>query len=314
MAKLIITIPAYNEEKMIGWVIREVPRQIPGISEVLVLVADDGSSDKTVGEATKAGADFIISHPNKGLAFNFKIALEEALKLGADLIVNIDADAQYNGQEIPKLTKPILEGRAEIVLGDRQIKKLAWMPFGNKYGNILGSWFIRKLTGLRIRDASTGFRALSREAALRLNVMTAHTYTHETLIQAADQGLSMAQVPIEFRQRQDRSRLIANLRTHIWKATIAIIRTFTVYKPLRVMLTLGLFLFSIGAFFILRFLYFWIAEEGAGHIQSLIIAGVLMMIGFQTIVLGLVASAIGWSRKIKEEILYRIKKREFRSK
>lgn len=314
MSRLIVTIPAYNEEETIGQVIREIPRQVPGIAEVLILVADDGSWDHTVLESKKAGADFIISHPNRGLAFNFKNALEEALKLGADIIVNIDADGQYNGQEMTKLVKPILDGRAEIVLGNRQIRQLAWMPFGNKYGNILGSWFIRKLTGLRIVDASTGFRAFSREAALRLEIMTRHTYTHETLIQAADQGLSMAQVPVEFRKREGHSRLISNLRTHIFKAGITILRTFTVYKPLRVMLSMGAFLFLLGFFFILRFIYYWLTAGGAGHIQSLIIASVFMMIGFQTIVLGLVASAIGWSRKLKEEILYRIKKREFKSR
>lgn len=314
MTTLIVTIPAYNEEKTIGKVIREIPRKIFGIDKIFILLADDGSQDKTVERAQEAGADFIISHPNRGLALNFKMALEEALKLGADIIVNIDADGQYDSEEIPKLIKPILERRAEIVLGDRQIRKLSWMSFGNKYGNILGSWFLRKLTGLNIIDASTGFRAFTREAALRLSVMTRHTYTHETLIQAADQDLPMAQVPVEFRRRQGRSRLISNLRSHIFKASITIIRTFTVYKPLRVMLTLGGILFLIGFVLIIRFLYFWFVAGGAGHIQSLIIASVFMMIGFQTIVLGLVASAIGWSRKLKEEILYRIKKREFRVK
>lgn len=314
MSKLVVTIPAYNEEKTIGQVISEIPRQIPHISEILILVSDDGSEDNTCEEARRAGAHFVISHSNWGLALNFKKALEESLKLGADIIVNIDADAQYNAQEIPKLINPILEGRADIVLGNRQISKLDWMPWGNKYGNILGSWFIRKLTGLSIADASTGFRAFRREAALRLEVMTKHTYTHETLIQAADCGLRMAQVPIEFRKRKGRSRLISNLRTHIFKAGITIIRTFTVYKPLRVMLSLGLFLFLVGSVFVIRFLYFFLTNEGIGHIQSLVIASVFMIIGFQTIVLGLVASAIGWSRKLKEEILYRVKKREFKSK
>ncbi|MDP2918570.1 MAG: glycosyltransferase family 2 protein [bacterium] len=313
MSKLIIIIPAYNEEKTIANVIREIPRKICGISEVLVLVSDDGSVDRTVEKAREAGADFIISHPNLGLAFNFKTALEEALKLGADIIVNIDADNQYNGQEISRLIRPILERKADIVLGDRQVASLSHMPWGNKYGNMLGSWFIRKLLGMNIIDASTGFRAFSREAALRLSVMTRHTYTHETLIQAADQGLRMAQIPIEFRKREGRSRLIANLRSHIVKTGLTILRTFTVYKPLRVMLSFGLVLFLIGTFFILRFFYFWWTMGGAGHIQSLIIAAVFMLIGFQTIVLGLVASAIGWSRKMLEEVLYRIKKQEFKS-
>jgi len=313
MFRLIIIIPAYNEEKTIAAVIREIPRQIANVSEVLVLVSDDGSTDGTAKRAQAGGADFVISHPNLGLAFNFKTALEEALKLGADIIVNIDADNQYNGREIPRLIAPILGADADIVLGDRQVAKLSHMPFGNKYGNMLGSWFIRKLLGMNIIDASTGFRAFSREAALRLSVMTRHTYTHETLIQAADQGLRMAQIPIEFRKREGRSRLIANLRSHIVKTGLTILRTFTVYKPLRVMLSFGLTLFLIGSFFIIRFFYFWWNGGGAGHIQSLIIAAVFMLIGFQTIVLGLVASAIGWSRKMLEEVLYRIKKKEFGS-
>ncbi len=313
MSRLIVTIPAYNEEKSIGRVIAEIPREIPEISEVLVLVADDGSEDETREVARRAGADFVISHPNKGLALNFRIAQEEALKLGADIIVNIDADGQYNGREIAKLIKPVVSGRADIVLGNRQVRKLDHMPFGNKYGNIIGSFLLSRLTRLKIIDASTGFRAFSREAALRLNVMTRHTYTHETLIQAADQDLVMVQVPVEFRRREGKSRLISNLRSHIFKAGITIIRTFTVYKPLRVMSSIGGFLFGIGFIFIIRFLYYYLIGGGEGHIQSLIIAAVLIMIGFQTIVLGLVASAIGWSRKLKEEILYRVKKREFRS-
>ncbi len=314
MRKLVVTIPAYNEEKTIARVIAEVPRSIPGIVEVLVLVADDGSTDQTVARAQKAGADFITSHPNRGLAFNFRSALEEALKLGADLVVNIDGDAQYNGQEIPKLIHPILCGKADIVLGDRQVAKLDHMPLGNKYGNMIGSWVLRKLTKKNIIDASTGFRAFSREAALRLNVMTSHTYTHETLIQAADQHLKMAQVPVEFRKRIGRSRLISSLRTHIFKAGITLLRTFIVYKPLRVMLTVGGILFLVGFALIVRFLFYYFGDQGQGHIQSLILAAVFMMIGFQTIVLGLVASAIGWSRKLQEEILYRLKKQEFKNK
>lgn len=314
MPKLVVTIPAYNEEKTIARVITEIPRSIPEITEVFILVADDGSTDQTVARAQKAGADFIISHPNRGLAFNFKSALEEALKLGADFVVNIDADAQYNGQEIPKLIKPLLRRQADIVLGDRQVAKLDHMPFGNKYGNMIGSWVLRKLTKKNIIDASTGFRAFSREAALRLNVMTSHTYTHETLIQAADQHLKMAQVPVEFRKRIGRSRLISSLRTHIFKAGITLLRTFIVYKPLRVMLTVGGILFLVGFALIIRFLFYYFGDQGQGHIQSLILAAVFMMIGFQTIVLGLVASAIGWSRKLQEEILYRLKKQEFKNK
>ena len=315
MSRLIITIPAYNEEKNIQKVIQEIPRQIQGIDEVKILVLDDGSSDNTVEAAKNAGADFVISNKtNQGLATTFKRALEQAIKLGADIIVNTDADFQYNQTEIPKLIQPILEHKADLVLGNRQIKKLDHMKAGNKYGNLLGSWLIRKLTQLPIIDASTGFRAMTRDIALKLNILSFHTYTHETLIQAADQKWTIAQIPIEFRKREGKSRLIQNLWNHIFKALITIVKTFTLYKPLRVLLTCGSLILGLGAILILRFLYFYFLtlNGGSGHIQSLILAAVFILVGFQIMILGLIASAIGANRKILEEILYLSKKQEFK--
>ena len=202
--KLIITIPAYNEEITIGKVIRGLPRQIPGVETVQIIVVDDGSRDNTVRVSREAGADLVVSHHNVGLATNFKIALEEALKNQADIIVNIDADGQYEPSEIYLLIKPILEGRADIVSGDRQVKKLAHMPFSKKYGNMLGSWVVRRLSGLPISDASSGFRAYSREAALKMNIISPHTYTHETIIQAGVKRLRMVEVPLLFGRRKEK--------------------------------------------------------------------------------------------------------------
>jgi len=313
--KLIVTIPAFNEENKIQSVIKEIPRQISGISEVGVLVVDDGSTDQTAEKAKEAGADYVVKNKsNKGLALTFSRAQELALKLGADIIVNTDADFQYNQTEIPKLIEPILTGEADIVLGDRQVKKLKHMKLGNKFGNLLGSWLIRKITSSTIIDASTGFRAFSREAALRLNVTSFHTYTHETLIQAIDKRLTIVQIPVEFRKREGKSRLIASIKSHIFKAMVTIIKTFTVYKPLRVMLSMGGLIFGAGLLLVLRFFYyfFFTASGGSGHIQSLILAAVFMLIGFQTCVLGLIASAIGVSRKLLEDILYRLKKNEYK--
>jgi glycosyltransferase involved in cell wall biosynthesis len=190
MGKLVVMIPAYNEEKTIGSVIREIPRKVDGFDKVEVLVVNDGSTDNTVEEAKKAGADYIVSHKtNLGLANAFKTGLEIALKLGGDVIVNIDADGQYNADEIPELVKPILDGKADIAIGDRQIDRLDHMPKAKKVGNKIATWVTRRLSGLPIRDAQSGFRAFSREAALRMNLLGDYTYVQETIIQAANKKL-----------------------------------------------------------------------------------------------------------------------------
>lgn len=309
--KLIVTIPAYNEEKTIASVISEIPRKIPNIDEVKVLVLDDGSKDETVKQAQKAGADFIISHKeNKGLALTFKDALEEALIRGADIIVNTDADNHYDQSRIPELIQPILRKEADIVIGGREIKKLKGMPLANKYGNLFGSFLVRKMIGLPKIDVSSGFRAYSKEAAMKLNVLSPHTYTHETLINAFDQKLVIKEVPILARKVERPSRLISSIPNHIAKAGIVILRSFAVYKPLRVFFTIGGLLFLIGLIPFIRFLYFYLTQGGRGHIQSLIAGSVLIFLGFETLITGLVASAIGWNRKMIEEILYKLRKKE----
>ncbi len=313
MKKLIVTIPAYNEEKYITDVIKEIPREIPGIDKVEVLVLDDGSIDNTVNVAKAAGADYVISHnTNKGLAKTFKDAVEEALNRNADIIVNTDADNHYDQSKIPLLIEPILNNRADIVIGSREIKNLDHMPTTNKYGNLMGSWFVCKLANLPHVDVSSGFRAYSKEAALKMNVLSPHTYTHETLIQANDHKLTIVEVPILAREVKRKSKLIKSIPKHIVKSLSVIFRTFTLYKPMRVFLVIGGILFVLGMVPVIRFAYFYFNGSGAGHIQSLIIGTMIVLIGFITTVMAMLASAIGWNRKIIEEILFRVKKIEKR--
>ena len=264
--KIIVTIPAFNEAANITEVITEIPRRINGVDKVEVLVIDDGSTDRTVELAKQAGADYVLLNGvNKGLAYTFQRLIEEALQRGADIVVNTDGDNHYNQSRISELVAPILEKRADIVIGDREVKKLEHMPAANKYFN---------------------------------------------LIQALDHNLAIAQVPIRARKVTRKSRLISNIPKHLVKSLIVIFRVFTIYKPLRVLSTLGLCVFLPGFILVLRFLYFYFftARGGEGHIQSLIIAAIFILLGFQIFILGLIASAIGWNRKMSEEILYRIKK------
>lgn len=307
--KLIIIIPAFNEEETIGNVIREIPRNTSGITEIKIFVINDGSTDSTEIIALAAGADKVINNKkNIGLAKTFEKGIESALNAGADIIVNTDADGQYNQAEIPKLIAPILGGRADIVIGDRQVEKLKFMKSGNKYGNILGSWILRKLTNSSIRDASSGFRAFSCDAANKLNIYYAHTYTHETIIQAVYKNLVIGQVPIEFRERQNgKSKLIRNIFIHIKNSALIIMRTILLFKPLKTLFYLGLIIILPGIILGLRFLYYFINSRASGMIQSLILSSTLIIIGFIVIILGFIGDLIAKNRKINEEILYQIK-------
>lgn len=310
--KLIVTIPAYQEEATIADVIREVPREIEGVGRVEVLVLDDGSTDNTVAESLAAGADHVISHrTNLGLARTFRDAVHQALKRGADIIVNTDADNHYDQSRIPDLIRPILEGRADITVGSRNIKELP-MRWSNKWGNLLGSFLVRTLAGLPHGiDVSTGFRAYDREAALRLNIMSTHTYTHETLIAAMEQGISIVDVPLPARYVSRPSRLIKGIAAHILRALSVILRTYAAYQPMRVFATLSFLLILAGMVPLVRFLVLYIGGDAGGHVQSLIAGAVLILVGFQVFVLTLLASAISWNRKMIEEILWRERRREY---
>ncbi len=307
--KLVVMIPAYNEEETIGKVIREIPREISGVDKVEVLVADDGSTDKTVEVAREAGADHVIyNRKNSGLAFTFQKAIDYALSLGADIIVNTDADFQYNQKEIPKLIKPILDGKADIVSGDRQVNKLDHMVPAKKYGNIIGTKVVEKAAGYKIKDASSGFRAYSKEAALKLFVTSSHTYTHDTLIQASRKNLKVVEVPVEFRKRNGSSKLIKSVPSHIRKSMETIVRNTLMYNSMRTLGMIGLFLVVLGLIPILRwFILTYILHSGGQYIQSVILGTLLVIFGGLVIGLGFLSDLVAINRKYLEQILYKTK-------
>ncbi len=308
--KLIVTIPCYNEDENLGTVIREIPRTLPGVDRIEVLVLNDGSTDKTVEVAKAAGADYIFSHPkNLGLARSFQHVLWEAVCHDADIIVNTDGDNHYDQSKIGELIQPLLAGEADIAIGSRKI-----LNTKNRFLNKFGSFVMTKWAGLPKYDVSTGFRAYSREAALRISVYSTHTYVHTTLLSAQDLGLVMKEIPIADRTVERPSRLIKNVPSHIWKAGWNIVRNIVIFRPLRFFGALGLGLTLLGLLPVIRFLYYYIAGTGSGHLQSIVIGVMFIILGYINIVLGLLGSSIGWHRKVTEEVLYRVKKIELHLK
>lgn len=308
--RLIIIIPAYNEEKTIEQVIKSIPKKIDGIDEIKTFVINDGSTDMTKTISLRAGANKVINNKkNLGLARTFNRGLNEALFADADIIVNTDADNQYNQKEISQLVEPIIRGHADMTIGDRQIAKLSFMRPGNKYGNLFGSWVLRKVTGTDVIDASSGFRAFSRETALKININFNHTYTHETIIQATFNGTKIVNVPIEFGSRPaGKSKLINSLFSHIKKSLITIVRTILIYKPLKTLLCLSFLAILPGIFLCLRFLSYYVFSGGSGKIQSLILASIFIIVGFFIATLGLIGDLIANNRRLNEKTLYYTKK------
>lgn len=308
---LFIQIPCLNEENDIGDVIKSIPKnELEKLGlKVKILVIDDGSVDKTSEIANGMGCDFILRHKKTlGLARSFADGLEFCLNRRADIIVNTDGDNQYNQSEIPKIVEPIIKDKADMVIGDRQIEKLQFMPGGKKIGNQIGSFILEFLTGLSIPDASSGFRAISGELARKFNLQSAHTYTHETIIQAANLSATILYIPIVFkRRRSGDSRLIGGVVDHIKKSTATIIRAVLTYKAFKYLLTIGLVIILIGFLGVLRFLYFFVIGDGRGHIQSLIISSAVINLGFIIIVLGVIADLISVNRKLLEEIKSKLK-------
>lgn len=310
--KLVVMIPAYNEEATLARAIREIPRTMFGVSRVEVVVIDDGSKDRTADVAFEAGADEVLSlKRNAGLTVAFRTGLATALRRGADVIVNTDADCQYVGAEIPELIAPILSGEADLVSGDRQVERLEHMAPAKQYGNRAGSWLLRTIAGSPVRDASSGFRAFSRECALRLNPTIGHTYTHQTIIQAVNSGLVIRETPITFRisaREGGHSRLISGVWSHIAKSLLTIVRTLTTYKPLAVLGGTGLVLLALGLLVGLIPVTNWIAQGSTdGHVQSLILALVLALMGVVFVVFGLLADTVSATRRLAEETLYQVK-------
>ncbi|HEY7269108.1 MAG TPA: glycosyltransferase family 2 protein [Dehalococcoidia bacterium] len=308
--KLIITIPALNEETTIGEVIREVPRDIPGITSVEVLVLDDGSTDATVDAAYSAGADYVVSNGrNRGLAFTFQRAMTEALARGADIIVNTDADNHYDQTRIPELIRPILAREADIVVGSRVLKDLD-MRAANKHGNRVANFLLQRLLKIEGVDVSSGFRAYSRESALSLNVFSSHTYTHETLFHAVDRGFRVVSVPLPARHVDRPSRLISSLPRHVWRAGIVVMQAILRYRPLQAYGLVGGAFVLVGSVPAMRYVTLVATGSGGGHVQSLIAGVGLILFGTQMFVIGLLATAIGWNRRMIEELLFRMRRED----
>lgn len=307
--KLVVTIPAFNEEGTIEKVIREIPKKIPGIGKIEVLVIDDGSADSTAKIARSLGASVIRNPINRGLAFTFSRGLETAIEMGADIVVNTDADFQYNQKQIPSLVAPILEGRADIVLGSRFLGTIESMPAGKYWGNRAMSAMVSFLTGLAISDSQTGFRAFSREAALKMNVFSDYTYTQETILEAWEKNLSILEVPADFRKRVGESRLISSIFVYAKKVGFTVIEGYMSYKPFRVFMALGFFACLLGAGFGSRVLIHYIKTGLVSpYLPSAVLSSLLLVFGVQLIIAGLVAEMIKRNRKIQEQLLYEAKK------
>lgn len=309
--KLVIQVPCLDEEATLAETLAALPRTLPGIDEITMLVIDDGSTDRTVEVAEAAGVTEIVRFPNhQGLARAFAAGLDRALQLGADVIVNTDADNQYSASDIPALIAPLLRGEADIVIGDRDPANLAHFSFPKRILQRLGSWVVRQLSGTRVPDATSGFRAFSRDAALKLNVLSDFTYTLETVIQAGKKQLAVTHVPVHAKATERPSRLFAGSSHYIRRSASTIVRIYAVYEPFKVFSILGGTLIATATAIGLRFLYFYLSSGGAGHVQSVILAAALLIIGFLTMQIGMLADLIGRNRQLSEDVLLRLRRLE----
>ncbi len=310
--KLIIQIPCLNEEQTLSATLGDLPNHIEGIDEIETLVIDDGSTDRTVEIARQRGVHHIVRLTNrKGLAEAFMTGLDASLKLGADIIVNTDGDNQYRGSDIVPLIRPILEGKADMVVGDRQVDRVPHFSPLKKRLQKLGSWVVRHVSGTDVPDVTSGFRAYSREAALRMNVISRFTYTLETIIQAGKKNIALSHVKVATNGKLRESRLFSSISAYLKRSIATIFRIYMMYEPLRTFVTIGALIFFVGFLISTRFLYFYFfVDDGRGHIQSLILSAVLMIVGFQVGLIGLVADLIAGNRRLIEDCLYRIKKVE----
>jgi glycosyltransferase involved in cell wall biosynthesis len=311
--KLIIQIPCYNEAATLGITLAQLPHQLHGFDSVEWLIIDDGSTDETIQVAQDNGIDYIVRNTsNEGLARAFAKGIEACVRLGADVIVNTDADNQYDARDIPALVDPILAGRADIVVGARPIDAIEHFSPLKKFLQKLGSGVVRCLSRTAIPDAASGFRALSRDAALQLVVFNEYTYTLETIIQAGQKGIAITSIPVRVNEVLRPSRLIKSIPSYLHRSMATIIRIFVIYRPFRFFASVGTVLFLAGTLLGIRFLYEFMTGSGAGHVQSLILASILLGMGFQTFLIAFVADLLAANRKLLEDIRFKIAKADQR--
>lgn len=305
--KLVIQIPAWNEEEHLAETVAALPRDVAGFDRVEILVVDDGSDDATATVAKEAGAGVVRLPVHRGLAVAFAAGIDAALERGADVIVNTDADGQYDARDIPTLTAPILAGDAQMVIGDRQVHTIRHFSATKKLLQKLGSWVVRKISRTDVVDATSGFRAISREAALKLHVFTRFTYTLETILQAGEAGLKVVSVPVRTKTEETRpSRLFRSNTGYVLRSLESIARIVVLYNPLRIFLRIGALPVIVGLALLGRFLYYYVTGQGpAGHVQSLILAVILITVGVQVWVVGVVADLIAVNRRLLEEAVER---------
>lgn len=309
--KLIIQIPCLNEEESLPKTLADLPKHIEGVDTIETLIIDDGSTDRTSQVARENGVrHFVRFRKRQGLARAFYAGLDAALKAGADIIVNTDADGQYKGEDIPRLVKPILEGKADIVIGNRDIENVKQFSWIKKRLQRIGSWVVCHLAESTISDATTGFRAYSREAALKLNIISDYTYTLESIIQAEHKNLAIANITISTNEVKRRSRLFKSIPEYLKRSFLTIIRIYSMFNPFRLFLTLGMAFICVGVLISGRFLFYYLLGQGYGRIQSLIFAAVFLIIGFQMIVVGIISDLISANRRLIEDALLRIKRLE----
>ncbi len=313
--KLIIQIPCYNEAETLEIALNDLPKTIEGIDEIEYLIINDGSTDKTVEVAANWGVHYVVNFArNKGLAKGFMAGLNACLEYGADIIVNTDADNQYCGADVETIVRPILEGKADIVVGERPIDQTEHFSPLKKKLQHFGSWVVRKASKTDIPDAPSGFRAFSREAALRLNVINDYTYTLETIVQAGRNKMAIISVPVRTNGELRPSRLFGSMFGYIKKSMLTIIRAFLMYRPLQFFATLGTILLLFGVGIGVRFLIYFASGEGAGHIQSLILASMMIILGVMTGIVGMQADIIAGNRKLLEDIQYHVRKMDCEKK